>query len=284
VRAVVSRTVVSLFLAAPGLLAQFAWKELPGGRLELSENGSPVMVVNHGEQYAEGAPEHLRRCCYVHPLHTPGGVQVTDDFPPDHYHHRGVFWGWPQVKTSGGEYDVWHLRGIGKKLERVEKRGANTVVMTALWVAGDKTHVRETATFTAHPARGGARDLDAKVVLEALSGPVTLAGSPAQGKSYGGLNVRFAPRTSTAIRTSEGELRRDEDLVPHAWAEMEGTFEGKRARLRVTPDPRNPGEPNVWCLRFYGFIGPSFPGVKPWTVEPGKPLELAYRITVADIE
>lgn len=278
------RVALSVLLLAAGLSAQrFEWKELPGGRLELRENGSPVLVVNHEEQYAPGAPEHLRRCCYLHPLYTPAGVALTDDFPRDHYHHRGVFWGWPQVKAAGAEYDIWLLRGIKQKFEKIVKKEAGTIVLSALWIAGDKTLMRETATYTAHPARDGARDLDVSVVLEALSEPVTLGGSRERGKAYGGLNVRFAPRTETAIRTSEGDLKRDEDLVPHAWAEMEATFQGKRARLRITADPSNPGEPNVWCLRFYGFLGPSFPGPRPFTVEPGKPLRLKYRITAADI-
>lgn len=278
------RAALSLTLLAPALLAQqFAWKELPGGRLELTEKGSPVMVVNYGEQHAAGAPERLKRCCYVHPLYTPGGVALTDDFPADHYHHRGLFWGWPQVKTAGGDYDIWLLRGIKPQLERVDKHGEATVVLSALWVAGDKAIMRETATYTAHPARGNARDIDASILLEPLAGPVTLAGSREPGKAYGGLNVRFAPRTATVIRTSQGQLQRDEDLVPYAWAEMEATFGARRARLRVTADPNNPGEPNVWCLRFYGFLGASFPGTKPWTVERRQPLKLAYRITVADV-
>jgi hypothetical protein len=275
-----------VLLMAAALFAQrFAWKELPGGRLELNENGSPVMVVNYEEQHAAGAPEHLRRCCYVHPLYTPGGVAVTDDFPRDHYHHRGLFWGWPQVKTAAGEYDIWLLRGIKPKLERIVKREGGdlgTIVLSAVWAAGDRRLMRETATYIAHPSESGARDLTAIIVLEAHGEPVTLGGSRERGKAYGGLNVRFAPRTETAIRTSEGELKRDEDLVPHAWAEMTANYGGRRARVRVTADPGNPGEPNVWCLRFYGFIGPSFPGQKPFTVEPGKPLRLGYRITVAD--
>lgn len=278
------RHALSLIWLAPALLAQqFAWNELPGGRLELTENGAPVMVVNYGEQHAPGAPEHLKRCCYVHPLYTPAGVVVTDDFPPDHYHHRGLFWGWPQVKTSAGDYDIWLLRGVKPKLERIDKRGPATVVLSALWVAGEKTIMRETASYAAHPARSGVRDIDAALLLEALDGPVTLAGSREPGKAYGGFNVRFAPRSATVIRTSEGQSLRDEDLLPHAWAEMEATFGAHRARLRVTADPNNPGEPNLWCLRFYGFIGASFPGLKPWTVTPGKPLKLRYRVTVADL-
>ena len=55
------RVAVSLVLLASGLFAQrFAWREIPGGRLELTENGSPVMVVNH-EGLAAGDVQPLAR-------------------------------------------------------------------------------------------------------------------------------------------------------------------------------------------------------------------------------
>jgi hypothetical protein len=67
---------------------------------------------------------------------------------------------------------------------------------------------------------------------------------------------------------------------------MEATYNGKRAVLRITSDPANPQAPHQWCLRKYGFIGAAFPGrsdaVQSYTIEPGKPLVLRFRVTVAD--
>ena len=54
-----------------------------------------------------GAPADRNRCCYVHPLYAPNGVMLTDDFPVDHYHHRGVFWVWPIVNVDGERRDLW---------------------------------------------------------------------------------------------------------------------------------------------------------------------------------
>ncbi|MGB9605459.1 MAG: DUF6807 family protein, partial [Bryobacteraceae bacterium] len=64
--------------AAPG--SPFAFREVGAGRLELSENGRPVFVYNYGMQLKEGAPEDRQRCCYLHPVWTPAGTVVTDDF------------------------------------------------------------------------------------------------------------------------------------------------------------------------------------------------------------
>jgi hypothetical protein len=57
--------------------------------------------------------------------------------------------------------------------------------------------------------------------------------------------------------------------------------------LRITSDDKNPGVPMQWCLRNYGFIGASFPGrtasVDHYTLEPGKPLTLRFRVRIADL-
>jgi hypothetical protein len=70
-----------------------------------------VLAYNYGAQLPAGVADDRKRCCYVHPLWAPNGVVVTDDFPKDHYHHRGVFWAWQIVRFEGKQYDMWHLKG-----------------------------------------------------------------------------------------------------------------------------------------------------------------------------
>jgi len=147
--------------------------------------------------------------------------------------------------------------------------------------------VREDVRLTAFPAKDGARELEVELTWEALSAPVKIAGSTEAGKSYGGFSARFAARQNTVLRADGAVLQKDEDLNPHQWAELEGVYGGKKVVLRITPDPKNPGGPNQWCLRNYGFVGPSFPGrtadVNSFTLEPGKPLRLSYRVRVTDV-
>jgi hypothetical protein len=116
---------------------------------------------------------------------------------------------------------------------------------------------------------------------------VTLQGSAERGKSYGGFSARFAARTNTVVRADGETLTKDEDLNPRHWAELEGTYGGKRALLRITSDEKNPGAPLQWCLRNYGFIGASYPGrtatVDRFTLEPGKPLPLKFRVKLTDL-
>ncbi|MBI1786368.1 MAG: PmoA family protein [Acidobacteria bacterium] len=251
----------------------FTFRELDGQRLEALENGAPVFVYNYGPRLKAGAPEDRRRSSYLHPVYTPGGVAVTDDFPRDHYHHRGIFWAWPVVRIGDRQADLWTLKGVEHRFEKWLTRCGARLEVENGWYEGGRKIVRETIRFDLQPGHA----FDVSLTLEALGESVTLTGSPDHGKGYGGFSCRFGPRTRTSIRTDQGPLSGDEDHGSHSWAELEGTFEGRRAGLRMTAE--NPGE---WCLRQYGFVGASFPGLRPFRLDPGKPLVLRYRVSVYD--
>ncbi len=283
---------LALALALPGWSQEpFVWKDLGDGRLELRERGAPALVYNYGPQHRPGAPENQRRCCYIFPVYTPAGVSMLDDFPHDHWHHRGLFWAWPLVETAGKNYDLWMAMTAAHRSEKTPvvaaAGGEARLEAQNLWRAGGRDIVRENVRLTVFPAQVAVREFDMGLTWEALTAPVTLRGSPTREKSYGGLGARFAGRQGTILRADGEVLAKDEDLIPRRWAELEGVYGGKRAVLRITPDAKNPGVPHQWCLRAYGFVGPSFPGrtatVDGYTLEPGKPLTLQFRVRLSDV-
>lgn len=277
-----SLAILLLAVAAHGL----EWKDLGDGRLELTEAGKPYLVYNAGPQLKPGAPADRRRCCYIFPVHTPAGVSMLDDFPKDHYHHRGLFWGWPVVETATTKSDIWLIKGIEPRFVRRLQMAGPTLEVENGWYIGAKRIVRETVRIDATPAKAGARTFTVTLTLEALDEPVTLRGSQEKGKSYGGFSARFADRDATTLTSAEGAVTRDEDLIPHRWAQLDALYGGRKAILRITPSPSNPGAPYQWCLRQYGFVGASFPGrtneVQSHTIQPGAPLRLRFSVTVSD--
>jgi hypothetical protein len=224
-------------------------------------------------------------------VYTPAGVAVLDDFPKDHWHHRGIFWAWPVVETREGRFDLWMMRGVELRSEKapavVGKPARVSIYAYNGWYANGSRIVKEQVSISLYPTRDGAREFDVELRLEAIGDDVTLRGSQEQGKSYGGFSARFAPRTATIVRAGGLDLKKDEDLVPHDWAELDAVYDSARAVLRITPDRSNPEVPYQWCLRAYGFIGASYPGRTPQRdrleLVRGRPLTLKFRVQVRDV-
>lgn len=262
----------------------FAFREMGATSLELRESGQPVYVYNYGMMLAPGAPESKRRSSYLHPVYAPNGVVVTDDFPRDHWHHRGVFWAWPIVTVEEKRYDQWMALNPQTRFERwiawEAGAGSATLAVENGWYLDGARIVREIVRIVAYPVRGGRRVLDFELEFTALDRTIEIAGAPENNKGYGGFSVRFAKRENTVITTDAGRESKDTDMVRHAWAQLEAEYGGRRAALRIDDDPSNPGSPNGWCLRHYGFLGVNFPGRQPFQLSLGRPLRLRYRVTL----
>lgn len=281
----------------------FAFEDDGEGRLTVvSPWGLPVMAYNYGTQLKEGVPANRARASYVHPIWGLDGEIVTDDFPEDHYHHRGLHWAWPNVAVNGEAFDLWHLRGIWQRFDNWLYRETGPVcaligARNGWYLEGDVKVVDETIELVVWKPNGIGQAIDVKLTLQALDQPVTIQGTEDSGKGYGGMNLRFAPRADTRITTSEGPRSEDGLLFPALWSDMSARFppesEGiSGAALLVHPDhPRmadNAPEaanqkpfPPGWILRHYGFLGVSWPGLGTVTMEPqGEPIVLEYRIWV----
>ena len=268
----------------------FSTREIGSTGLELSENGKPVFVYNYGMILAPGFPETMRRGSYLHPVYAPDGALLTDDFNPNHPHHRGISWMWPEVTVDGKKGDIWTVKGFQQRFVQWKARemgpASARLAVENGWFDGDRRFAKEEVEIVTHSVAGNERVLEFTLRFEALDRPVQVAGTPDGKKGFGGFCFRFAPRdggaAGTVIRTDQGETKKDEVLAPHTWAEVSGVFQGKPAGGRLEDDPANPGYPkNGWLTRHgFGFLNVSYPGLTPITFEPGKPLVLKYRVTL----
>jgi hypothetical protein len=264
--------------------AQFQLRDVNDKSVELLDNGSPVFDLNYGMMLKPGVNPDRTRCCYLSPVHAPNGVVITDDFPKDHPHHRGIFWAWPVVKVDGKTYDLWTIKGIHahftKWLTREAHHDSARLSFEDRWFVGDRPVVEEQVTIIAHPAKSGERNIDFAISLKALVDGVEIAGQPDERKGYGGLSIRFAPRTNTVLTTPDNKNAPDSNLTPEPWAQLTGNFNGKEAGARITIDPANAGFPNDWCLRHYGFVGVNYPGLASVKLSTTKDLVMKYSVTL----
>jgi len=287
------------------------------GRLHVKDMDKAILTYNYGMQLNTGAEEKYERGCYIHPLWDVNGWQrtVTEDFPPldGHLHHRGLGWTWPSVKVRGLKVQTWHpsdpplRQHFVKWLRREAGKDHATVAVENAWLLDDKEKVMtETVEIVMHPLRTvtrvrderpnrgswdvNSRAIDLKLTFEAVGGPIEISGG------YGGLLLRgSADMKGGVITTEQGPLTGDGG-GPHPWADMTPAYEqpaNTRGVAIFTPadhPPHPPGArkgnrpqtPPRWLLRtsYGGLMNVSWPGSSPYTLEPGKPLLLEYRIYV----
>lgn len=277
--------VLSLWLATlPAQSAVFRFEPMDDKSLCLYDGQKPVFVYNHGIIQSTNAPPDRARSTYIHPLYGLDGEVLTDDFPKDHYHHRGLFWAWPHVIIEGSQHDLWMLKGIEQRFDRWLKRsaGKSSAVLKAqnYWVAQGRKAMKEVVEITVYPAQNDCRAMDLSFVYTPIGQPVTLRG--AEGKSYGGLTLRFAPGSQRLITTSSGIHDKDLPMTPLSWADLTATYPGLEAPrgVAIFVSASHPDYPPTWLTRHYGVLCVGWPGVEGKTLSPGKSVRCKYRVLV----
>jgi len=89
-----------------------------GKRLRLRVGDRPVLQYNAAMvESPEGIEPYYRRSGQIHPLFTPSGRIVSDDFPPDHAHQHGVFFAWVNTTFEGRHLDFWNQKEQTGRIE-----------------------------------------------------------------------------------------------------------------------------------------------------------------------
>lgn len=264
---------------------RFYFTERDNERLYLYENGKPVLAYIYGMISQIGVPANRARAGYVHPVYGMDGEIITDDFPRDHYHHRGLFWTWMQVLVDDKNIDLWTLRGGRQKFERwIYRESGHVCAAFAVqngWYMGEQRIAEEIVEFVVYRAGETGRAIDVRLKLRSLDKPVTILGAP--GKGYSGFNYRPAPRDddSTVITTNEG-VQEDSNHKRFPWADFSARFRGreKMSGLSIFVDKNHKFFPTEWTLRHYGFLGADWPGLDPLEIPSDHYLETNYRVWI----
>ncbi len=271
-----------------------------GESLTVMEDRKPVFVYRYGMvEPPEGVGVDRRRLGYIHPLYGLDGEVLTQDFPDDHHHHRGVFWAWPDTSVGGRKMDIWTLGGARTAHEKftARKAGHDSAFIGAqnLWVfdeTPDDPKVREDVRVTVHPAKRKTRAIDFHIVFENICeedvvfrGSAAVEGTFRTIKGYGGFCVRpDAERQPMSFTSANKVIKHDALRMESPWVDVSfpKKKDGKReSGLAVFQHPSNPGYPHPgWLLRHYGFLGQSWPCDQSHTLKPGQRVELRYRILV----
>jgi hypothetical protein len=236
----------------------------------------------------------LARANYVHPLLDLDGEPLTEDFPADHLHHRGVFWAWHQV-TIGGKAvgDPWALKDCGWDIRDVKAESSDSAMsvhtevywLSPLWLdekRNQRPFVREQAIIKVHRAEKERRVVDFEIGLTALQ-PETRIGGAAPTPGYGGFSPRLRLPKDVRFLGPKGEVKPLAGPVDAAaWIDVGGTFANDRlSGVAILTHPATPGFPQPWILRSRGSMqNPVYPGATPVALPTEKPLVLRYRLVI----
>ncbi len=85
------------------------------GKIEVWVGQRPVLVYSTATiMPPEDQPVHYRRSGFMHPLYSPQGAVLTDDFPVGHVHQHGMFFAWTKTTFHGDTVDFWNQhKGTG---------------------------------------------------------------------------------------------------------------------------------------------------------------------------
>lgn len=264
-----------------------------GEGFHFTEAGEKVMFYQRRHKSING--KYLR-ANYIHPLYGLDGEILTEDFPADHPHHRGIFWAWHQVWLGDKKLgDSWAAQDFfwdiydAKILDVDSQSRALQVYVnwkSPLWTEANgtkKAFLKETTTIRVHRARNDIRKIDFQIKLLALEDGMRLGGSE-DAKGYGGFTTRI-PLPDGLLFTGTGGPVEPKNLSVEAgpWLDFSGDFgkDGNINGLTILCHKSSPGYPQRWILRRKGSAqNPVYPGRHPIVLSRDKPLVLRYRLII----
>ena len=240
--------------------------------------------------------QEFHRGGYLHPLFTPSGVQVTDDYPKDHKHHHGIWTAWTSTEYEGRKPDFWNMGGKKARKDHVSTGelvpGAaagwftTQLSSTDLGATPPKQVLKETWKVTVYRTHAKAPPyylFDLEWTDEIVGGaPLVLP-----QYRYGGLGVRghidWYGKDRAYFLTSEGKDRTNGEDTTARWVHMGGKTGETLAGIAVLDHPGNFRAPQP--VRIHPdepFLCYAPPKAGKMSLEPGKPYVSRYRFVVAD--
>jgi len=293
--AVLAGTILAIAIPLAGIAQASLITEDDGRALWVYDGDTPVLAYHHQDSpLPEGVEERFRRAGYIHPLVGLDGEILSQDFPSDHYHHRGIFWAWPETIALGRKLDTWGLSDAAQRPVKWESsEGENGTLLLHIEQysyfkdAPDTPILDEKVTVTIHPVEGPMRAIDFELrFTNATSEDLILQGQDDKDKGYGGFGVRpNATRKPFRFLGANGRISSDRLEEPSPWADVSFSLEPGRRNPRsgfaLFQHPENPGYPHPgYLMRHFGFLGHSWPHREPHTLAPSEDITLRYRLVV----
>jgi hypothetical protein len=269
-------------------------------KLALRQGDKPVLeyFAGPGELPRADIPAIYRRGGYLHPIRTPAGRAITDDYPPNHIHHHGVWTAWTRTRFENRAPDFWNM-GEGKarvdfdRLDDIESGpvfAAFTTrhVFTDLLANPPKPALEETWIVRAFALKPDASAFAFDLEIEqraAQQEPLFLPAYYYGGVGFRGrwewngpANMRYLDSNGVTNRVAANETRA-------RWFWMGGMVDGHLAGMAVLGSPSNFRAPQPLRVHPHEpFICWAPSQLGDWSIRPGEPFASRYRVIPLDGE
>lgn len=264
------------------------------GKLTVAIDGEPVLtyhtaVVAPPPQFDAA----YRRSGHLHPVRTPSGRVVTDEFPVDHPHQHGIFSAWVKTTFEGRAVDFWNQLGQTGTVEHREVLHVESgPVFSSFTVrlahvdlsapGGKKDVLHENWTIRTYAIKSGR-------LFELESVQRCVADSPLvlEEYHYGGHAVRgsaeWLGQPEHDFLTSEGKTRQEGNHSRPNWVSMHGNVDGEMCGIAVCSHPdnfRGPQPVRLHPSKPYFVFTP--PVLGRFEIAPGAELLSRYRFFTYD--
>lgn len=273
------------------------------GDLQFRVRGQPVLSFRLDRDRlprADIKPEVVR-AGYVHPVYSPAGRIVTDDYPSNHVHHHGIWTPWTKTSFQGRAPDFWNMHqktgaeefvaldrtwggavhgGLAARLKMVDRSAPTPItVLNETW---------QLTVFDLVGTSRPARMFDLAVSQEcATAEPLVLPEYHYGGFGFRGAEAWNGPGEAARFLTSEGVTDRIKGNNTRAhWCYLGGAVAGGGIAGTATlghPDNfRAPQPLRLHPNMPYFSLVPQQLGE--FRIEPGKPYVAHFRFIVMDGE
>jgi hypothetical protein len=294
---------LSLLLASCGRAPED--DEERGGSLRLERTDDYLRIMNGDQavlnywltpQLPSGLPEHYTRSGFIHPVWSPSGKVVTDNFPVGYAHQHGFFTAWTNTTFRDSLVDFWNThKGLAtvmhKKVEEiVEQDGIigfeAKIVHRSNVHGGNEPVLVEELIIRVHDRNDvfvwDVRSEQTNVTKDTLF-------------LYGGLGIRgskyWNAKDTTNFMgradflTSDGLTRDSANHTRPEWTAIYGDLPGGKAGMAVVTHPENfrwPAPVRVHPDLPYFSVSPVTEAG--FFIEPGETYLARYKVVVFDGE
>lgn len=262
-------------------------------------NGTLVLEGTDSVLFYQKATKSLNgeyaRANYIHPLYSLNNTRLTEDFPEDHLHHRGIFWAWHQNYVGDKSVgDAWALENFSWDVRSVTATpGPEACILrtevdwqSPLWLNEDgrqQAFLKEKTLIRIQPTHANYRIIDFDIELAPLVDSFYIGGSE-DVKGYSGFSWRIPLPEDVTFTGIDGPVTpQNEALAAGPWMDIRGNLDGRSGQegVVVISDPANPGHPHEWILRSARSMqNAAYPGRERLLIRREEPLVLSYRIIV----